>query len=635
MQTPVHSAIVESAAALLPPELLAELHKEITPEEFDAFSVGPGLSIEQSDLEKLHTYLDFVRLGSRLEDSTSVPSPLPDPDSQSVPNIGGGDYMPWLEHYWHPSLSEDKGLTVTLGYINTLLTSLVPVVGESIGEGFNSILSTLTGDASVVLGQFRPCVARAQDYWGTWVIQKYQAGAKIEAYLNLGRVCHLLADAGTPAHVQNDPHLGWSYMEWLYKNAVIPAAEEVASLITDLTLDASQLPTPIKDLTTLQDDDYEDYICQRVLNHRRSIPPDLNVSGNSPIVYNPEWSLSEHFRRLAEHTRMYDSDDVDGKGEGHPYHWDHFYDSLSGMLPIDRDITGDLSDYACRGIGHDLVPLSIRFTAGLLCMFFRQVGVRFKMQLLSVRLKQFTVLEDTDPFGKGEIFLKAWIDGLEKLPFGEYDMGSGDTKRFKDVEFASEVTDPSAPMGVHLSCYDDDGNYFWDDSESLGRINLSVIPSELPKAGQTFEVDSTGGSGRFSAILFLRLIESSDSEETMDDLPTKYAKEKRFSDSSGDLKQSRFNLRKTPPVYLNVETFKVHRTADRRHPRPCGIWAKLPPEKRLELSFTPDELLRPVAGTNLLQRIIRDKFGVDSLEYGRACRVTRLTSDCACARDER
>jgi len=90
-----------------------------------------------------------------------------------------------------------------------------------------------------------------------------------------------------------------------------------------------------------------------------------------------------------------------------------------------------------------------------------------------------------------------------------------------------------------------------------------------------------------------------------------------------------------PPVYLNTETFKVHRTADRRRPRPCGIWAKLPPEKRLELSFTKEELLRERDGTTLLKQIIKEKYGVDSPEYDHACRVRELTSDCACTRDDR
>ncbi len=636
MQTPVHSAIVEAAAGLLPPELQQELDTPVTPEELDAFSLGPGISISRKDLDKIKTYLDFVRLGSRLEDSTSIPSPLPEPDRQSVPNIGGGKYMPWLEHYWDPSLNENKGLRVTLGYFNTLLTSIVPFAGESIGESINAALSFLTGDASIVLGQFRPCVARAKDYWDAWVLQKYRAGAKAEAYLNLGRVCHLLADAGTPAHVQNDPHLGWSYMEAFFDWSGLITPDVAFNKVVANLFDADvPEPTWIKDATTLQDEDYEDYIDKSYKDHGRQFPADLNVSGSSPIIYNPEWSLSKHFHQLAEISRLYDSDDVDGKGEGHPYHWDHWYDSIKGTLPIDRDVTGDLTDYACRAIGRDLVPASIQFTAGLLCMFFREVGLRFKLHTLSVKLEKFTVLDDTDPYGRGEIYLKCWLDGCKKRQFGEYAMGSGATKRFRDVEFSAVVKDLHAPTAIHLTCYDDDGNYFWDDSESLGKIHLTLTPADIPGEGKTFEVASSGGSGKFSATLFVRLLESGLSDKSVDDLPAKYQKQQSFATKTDDLNKSRFNLRKTPPIYLNLETLKVHRTANRRNPRPCGIWAKIPAEKRLELSFTEEELLRPADGGNLLQRIIREKFGAGSPEYQRACQITRLTSDCACTKDER
>lgn len=628
METPVHQAIVKAAANLLPPELHQEMDTPIPETELADFRgqllafLGQkefdeiASSLEAAAGEPAITYLDLVALGSKLEDSTKVRSPLPEPaDCPAIPeSLLPGDYHPWLEHYWDPSLDPGKGLTITSGFISEVVAGLVPVVGEGLMELANDILGAASGDATIVLGQYRSCLARALSYWQSWVIDPYLAGRRPEAYLNLGRVCHLLADAGTPAHVLNDPHLGFSWIEAI----------------------SSDIHRDLRDVVRIQDEDYETYICDLVRAHDRSLPPDLNASSSAPIIFNPEWDLQRHFTELAEIAMLYDSDDVDGLGSGHPYHWDHWYDSLAGTLPIDRDITGDLTDHAARAIGRDMVPNTVQFTAGLFCMFYREVGYRFRLNTLEIRLEKITVLDDTDPFGNGEIYLKAWLDGCRKQQFGEYDMGSGDSKTFKDVVFCAVIRDPEASISMNLSCYDDDGNYFWDDRESLGKISLAIVPREIPAAGCRLQAESEGGSGRFRATLFVRLLPCGESDEQVVDLPGKYRQMNKFHDTGAELRKTRYNLRRNPPVYLNLKSFTYHHTADRKRPRPCGKWAALPPEQRLQFSSTVEELMRIRGdGSNLLLDVLRFKFGEKSPEYRKAARLKTLESDCACTRDGR
>jgi hypothetical protein len=624
METPVHQAIVRSAVNLLPPELQQELDTPIPESELTAFRVQQLAFLGQKEYDQVSskfvaavgepavTYLDLTVFGSKLEDSTKVRSPLKNPDSQDVAYwLLPDDYHPWLEHYWDPSLNPDKGLTITTGFVSEVIGGLA-ILGEGVMELANGILGAATGDATIVLGQYRSCLSRALSYWQTWVIEPYLAGRKPEAYLNLGRVCHLLADAGTPAHVQNDPHLGISWIELLW----------------------DEFPQLLQDLVRVQDEDYETRICELVEAHNRSLPPDLDAPASAPIIFNPDWDLSRHFTELAEISRLYDSDDVDGMGSGHPYHWDHWYDSLANTLPIDRDITGDLTDHAARAIGRDMVPNTVQFTAGLLCMFYRAVGYRFRLDTLEVRLEKITVLDDTDPFGNGEIYLKAWLDGCRKQQFGEYDMGSGDSKTFKNVVFSAVIRDPDAETYLNLSCYDDDGNYFWDDSESLGSITLPIVPRDIPPAGQRYLVDSVGGSGRFRASILVRLLLCGESDERVEELPGKYREADRFRDNTVELRQTRYNLRRNPPLYLNLKSLKYHHTADRKHPRPCGIWAKLPAEQKLQFSCTPEELMRRRAdGSTLLLDVLRAKFGEQNPYYRNALRPQTLESECACTRD--
>ncbi len=77
---------------------------------------------------------------------------------------------------------------------------------------------------------------RAQMLWQE-ALAHYEAGQYDEAYEDLGRVMHLAADMGTPAHVHCDMHPGHDWYEWTY--------------ILSTTLNANAIDTTSTNLSTL------------------------------------------------------------------------------------------------------------------------------------------------------------------------------------------------------------------------------------------------------------------------------------------------------------------------------------------------------------------------------------------------
>ena len=220
-------------------------------------------------------------------------------------------------------------------------------------------------------GPFRTVFDRATEYWGKHVLENYRNHKFEQAWNCLGRVLHLLVDVGVPAHVHGDPHLAI--------------------------------------LGFIDDDDYEDYTGEQVKND--CLPNKWNnIEGM--IVYNQQWELNNYFRELGEISRLYDSDDRDGLGEGRPYRWER---GLTGLISGSGDITGDLTDMACNAIARDLVPVTIRFVAGLFCHFFKSLSeenvlFNFPLHDLEVTVKSMHIYDCADPSGTGEIFMTAFLD---------------------------------------------------------------------------------------------------------------------------------------------------------------------------------------------------------------------------------
>ena len=109
-----------------------------------------------------------------------------------------------------------------------------------------------------------------------------------------------------------------------------------------------------------------------------------------------------------------------------PHHWNHWLEHVSDIVPIERDVSGDLTDLACYTIASDLVPITIRFsTAGLLCHFFQCINYSVALDMVEVSVKNIHIYDDTDPGGSGEIFLRAGLNTKLIQIGGQWNIDSG------------------------------------------------------------------------------------------------------------------------------------------------------------------------------------------------------------------
>lgn len=560
----VHKSIVNSAAKMLPAELKAYLSETITNGDYAG-----------------KTRLELLLLGAVIEDDVNNPSPIENPDLQNIPEgIMPGDYWPWMEHFWNSSLEEEKGLTITAEILGNLLGLPYGVIAAKIGGEI--------GD-NFVLAQFRSALHRAIEYWECHVIEKYKQGNIEEALVCLGRICHLLTDVGTPAHIHNDPHMS---------------------------------------LLGYDDDDYEDYTKSIVSEYGDALLPiEWDIQPHSSIVYSPDWDLKDYFRELGKISRLYDSDEVDGRGNGHPYHWDHFYDSAANILPIDRDVTGDLTDMACHAIASDLIPITIEFVAGFICCFFKTINFNISLDTLEVRVKRLHVYDDTDPCGSGEIFLSANLNNQQLNQIGgQYDIKSGRSKYLSDVSFSIALIDKNTPVHFYASAYDDDSTYFWNDRESLGNINYEIKPYELtPDSPKAIKVDSSGGDGKFGLDIEITLHGKAQTTNTFSSI----MKNTNKTSATEAIKKTRFEEKNYVPAIVNLRTMSLHEYAagGSRH---CKRWSKLKDEEKLIVYMYKDELFREVGGKTKLQRIVERKYGESSKQYKWVKDAKEFKGYCAC-----
>lgn len=562
----VHKSIVNSAAKMLPAELKSYLSETISQGEHAG-----------------KTRLELLLLGAVIEDDTSNPGPIPDPDLQNIPeSVMPGDYWPWMEHFWNSDLDESRGLTITAEGLGSILGLSMGALGALVGG--------IIGE-NIVLAQFRSALSRALEYWEDHVIGNYNQGRVEDALICLGRVCHLLTDVGTPAHIHNDPHMN---------------------------------------ILGFDDDDYENYTSDKTKEYGDGmLPYEWDTTPYSSIVYNPDWDLRRYFRELGEISRLYDSDDVDGRGTGHPYHWDHYYDSLANILPIDRDITGDLTDMGCHAIASDLIPITIDFVAGVICYFFKTINFYISLDIMEVSVRRFHVYDDTDPCGSGEIFLKANLNNHPLYQIGgQYDLNSGHSTGIGGVDFSVALSDKNTPVHFYASAYDDDSTYFWDGSESLGNIDYVIDPSSLtPDSPQAVRVDSSGGSGSFGLDIVINFRERAQVAKDFSMIMNSVYK----LTSTEALKVTRFKPKNYIPVIINLKTMSLHEYAAGGS-RLCKRWSQLDDEKKLIVYMFKDELFEEVDGKTKLQRIVERKYGEGSKQYKWVKDVKDFKGYCACLR---
>jgi hypothetical protein len=333
---------------------------------------------------------------------------------------------------------------------------------------------------------FRSAPYRAMEYWGTHVLDAWKCATtqgsekedfyrellqlspdadlegplKEYALTNFGRVIHLLQDMGVPAHVNNDPHAAIDWLDMLVPDSWLEGgAEELANYLG------------IDDIGTIDDDDFEDYVGKVCKNNSLPWTADPN---RQTIFFNPDWKTLDFSLHFATVTSLFDSDDVDGQGSGKPYRWDSFLVSSD----FHRDITWDLTDYACKAIAESLIPMSYSFTAGLYLKFLQEIGVPLpQMFFPNVKLKKVIVHDDMDPMASGEIYINFRVEDFKKR-FGRYKMNSGESREISDLGH-SYMLDQDSPLKVHFDVYDDDSWYFQPSAKDrLGTVELNVLPDE-------------------------------------------------------------------------------------------------------------------------------------------------------------
>lgn len=387
MHTWVHKAICSEALKLLPPDL----HERFTDPDGEYAADGlPGIH--------------WVRDGAEAEDTTVGPlgRPAGDEAAEARGLLGawgetGGlatleatqaGIYPWVEHYWkHPARQEGKHVWSATGLTNPYGFPLV----------------------------FRAAYRRAEDYYGEHVRGSWRSDRR-QALVNLGRVLHLLQDMAVPAHVNNDPHA----------NLGPELAREALRILS------GKSPVDRLVLAGADDDDFEDYVGAEMLNDRNPWPAGRH--GHFRLG-DADWTMKQWFAAVAGVTQCYDSDDAKGTARGYPYEWSLLTKVVDGHAVFGRDCTGDLTDYACRTIAGELLPLSYGFTAGLIVKFLLDVGERIPpMYTATVALERLRVRDDADRPAPGGPFIdfgcltdgKARSDGGLWIRPGDCEMRDGE-----------------------------------------------------------------------------------------------------------------------------------------------------------------------------------------------------------------
>jgi len=369
---------------------------------------------------------------------------------------------------------------------------------------------------------------KADKYWDQYVINNWNAGNHKQAMYYLGRVVHLLEDTGTPSHVNNDAHPGF--------------------------LDCGF------------DDDYEKYI-QTIQNEETQRWK--TVGSTYKIYYSPDWSLRDFFYNFGQISSLYDSDDVDGRGTGKPYRWT---DSASDM-ELNRDVTGDLTDYACQCIGNDLIPLNYGFVAGLYLKFFHDISYPLpQMYSVKITLNRIDVHDDEDTFGPGEINIQASTGGQNMGHLGSYSISSGNSKTLSH-EYTSFLVGDDRNIDVYFEVYDNDkwllSSYAKDSMGSVSVIETPQVWQNWIGMHKEYEVATSNGD----ATLHFEIKVSSigGSAPTLDD--------------TQEAEQTNYDRQITPYCVINKHTNKVHKST-------CGIVSSIKPENMIVSYMFPEEITK-------------------------------------------
>jgi len=161
---------------------------------------------------------------------------------------------------------------------------------------------------------------RAERFWSS-ALADYEAGNKASAYYTLGRIVHLITDMSVPAHVHNDEHLGgWDH------------------------------------------DSFEAYMGEYNDDLNNAYNYHQWTASGSAIS---KTSLFGFFNDLADTTDDYDSNDASGELAGHSEGHNGAWETQDGWFG-----TWDISYAETKNHGNILVPLAMRYVAGLYAYFW-------------------------------------------------------------------------------------------------------------------------------------------------------------------------------------------------------------------------------------------------------------------------
>lgn len=513
-----HKAIAEAAMKIVRPDLNSLLNEKISKKNWDIVRKKSQSTIEKEFKaigKEVETYWDLFVLGAVVEDYTELESDLDEPNygksslGKLLQDFDGGEYQHWLEHFWNTDMTDDHneidldsnnkyGFVFTHEYVCSLLSELVGA--DYFLRSGSIVLSTkdkirinifaLIAEgiiknkykADQLFDSYFSAPNRAQRYWDK-LIQQYKRGEKERAIFNLGKVCHLLADVGTPAHMHGDGHCD--------KYGLGVASQIINVLQFHLISEESKQ-------IGLDDDEYESYTSRIIEENGGNLPPDWDVNSDYGPIYKQDWDLFSFFKDLGDYSRRFDSDDCDGTGYGKPYHWEHF-DYLTSIVNamflqetgLQRQTNDDLTEYACNAIAIQLIPLTIRYTAGILYLFAKTLGLKVQgLDNYSVTFDKIEVHDDTDPFGSGELYFTLEV-GDQKPRHLRFDANSGDTIYLKkrkinpdDIRFNESISNNTS---IHVHTEGEDNDDWWfivkvKESESLGSTdknhNISDIDHE-------------------------------------------------------------------------------------------------------------------------------------------------------------
>ena len=611
MNSKVHSVIMKSAINLCGTKLVEELNKKIDVDRWEdylehtlKFDMRKDKTYKKTHVPRFHlkTYADLLIYGAFMEDQTEFRSDVDDSKLTNgffkfLVNISGeGDHLHWLEHYWSDALELGKGLELTADYVSQVINEaagLDSTLGEYFGkfteEMYDIIVKPLSWifNGSTTFESFRSAPDRALDYWNI-LIDQYKQGEKEAAYFNLGKVCHLLEDMCTPAHVHGDCHLGAKWIGYAIKEYL---GIDLSWLITDYvdddqyeryTGDMIEGNIPLKDVAKGEPESWAD-------NIEEAIPERWRLTNENGFpTYDSEWDVMKYFRHAAEITKKYDSDDCDGTGSGHPYRWLHFDLVSTASWVLERRWDGDLSDHACDQIAEHLIPLAIADTAGLLYKFCDAVGLPCSSDLIEMKFQvtNFTVVNDEDNCEEGEIYLTTQINNRTPERSERILANSGESfnwvtdERIKHMWDKFAVHDLSTNnLEVWTDAYDNDD---WDvgtwklrsASDDLGYTRVKYNISELPAYYLEEDLESSNGDYKIS----YELTKKSNETAKMQSL---------YSYSRNEEGKSLFSN----PILLNLTTMQRHCSVSSKR-RPCGTWNKISSDKAMGFYMTEEELFK-------------------------------------------